>query len=165
MKKIRQKTFETNSSSTHSLTFGGDVAYHRWIESKGDTKFDEKIEIDATVGFGWEEETFTDSNSLASYLWIWLVDIRLGEEDVVTLREHPMIISFFNGINRRTLHPISFEDVVDTDRETYNIDGYIDHQSNDLVDKELELWNGSFDDFVEYFVWSCEVQLQTDNDN
>ena len=50
MKKIRQKTFETNSSSTHSLTFGGDNGYHRWIESKGETKFDEKIDIDSSMG-------------------------------------------------------------------------------------------------------------------
>lgn len=165
MKQIRVNVFETNSSSSHSLVFGGDFEYHRWIESVGDTKFDEKIDIDSSMGFGWDQETFTDSNSLASYLWIWIIDKKIGEEDVETLREHPMIVSFFNGINRRTLHPIAFEDVVDTDRETYSIDGYIDHQSNDLVDKELENWNGSFDDFVEYFVWSCEVQLETDNDN
>jgi hypothetical protein len=165
MKQIRLNVFETNSSSSHSLVFGGVSDYLRWLKTVGDTKFDEKIDIDSSMGFGWEIESYTSSNNLASYLWIWLVGYRLNFSYVESLHEEPLVISFFNGINRRTIHPISFDDVVDTYRKNYEIDGYIDHQSNDLIDKELELWQSSFDDFVEYFVWSGEVILRTDNDN
>lgn len=89
MKQIRNKVFETNSSSTHSISF-----------SARDTLEDNTMPIDeydgyihATFGeFGWEIESYYDQESKLSYLltmaahlngfYFWCVNESEFEEDL-----------------------------------------------------------------------------------
>lgn len=64
MKTIRKNCFETNSSSTHSLTiFTKNKTY-----TKKDTKHLRGLEVECGE-FGWENKTYTSPIDKASYFW------------------------------------------------------------------------------------------------
>lgn len=63
---IRNKIFEINSSSTHSITF-----------TKGSFKGGAVSQINLNMAdyeFGWGQDTYTDTNSLLAYILIYLRD-------------------------------------------------------------------------------------------
>jgi|tagenome__1003787_1003787.scaffolds.fasta_scaffold15557292_1 hypothetical protein len=66
MRQIRHSVFETNSSSTHSISISNDV------KTLDPLCVDENgvVAIDGQ-GFGWEYETYTDAQSKASYAMIY----------------------------------------------------------------------------------------------
>ena len=106
--QIRKKIFETNSSSTHSVVIeqGTDFVIP---EIKGDT-----IEISGGE-FGWEQETYTDWLSKASYAYTYAKNSG-RKEDLELLKK---------VIEDYTKKEVIF---VTLDSE-YDPDGYIDHQS------------------------------------
>lgn len=57
--QVRRNIFETNSSSTHTLSI---------IKEDKDIEYPESV-VFTTGKFGWEEETYTETYSKASYLW------------------------------------------------------------------------------------------------
>ena len=76
MKTIRSNCFETNSSSTHSVT----------IDNSSETTHLSKIKNKKIkcAEFGWEYEKFNDFETKASYFWT-LVN---QDEDIPNLREY-----------------------------------------------------------------------------
>src|ERR1041384_1998628 len=66
MKQIRHSVFETNSSSTHSISISSDV---RTL----DTLYVDENGVVTIEGeqFGWDEETFRNAESKASYAMIY----------------------------------------------------------------------------------------------
>ena len=136
MKKIRHSVFETNSSSTHSLSIAPERGGIKW-----DTLHpDEAGFIQIYEGeFGWEWETFHDPNSKASYAMTY------AKGNVELLGMLTQVIS------EHCNAPVNL-----------NIDnsGYIDHQSHDVagdafVDK----------DTLKRFIFDSTSYVKTGNDN
>lgn len=74
--QIRDKVFETNSSSSHSVTVSGKEVAHFGL-SKAELRSG-VIRINQYNGFGWEEETFNDTKSKIAYLLINAAGGHLG---------------------------------------------------------------------------------------
>lgn len=138
MKTIRNKVFETNSSSTHSisLVYGECVRDEEMIDR---TDFNNPV-INLTGGqFGWEIKTYYDALTKANYC---AVDFYDSEESTELLKE---TIEEFMGV------PVEIK--------VYD-DSYIDYQSRGIAREELyakeELRN---------FIFNPNSYLHTDNDN
>lgn len=71
MKQIRKNVFETNSSSTHSLTMCSEADYDRWV--KGELMFDywneELVEVtDEIKEYREESKALNESNEYSRYM-------------------------------------------------------------------------------------------------
>lgn len=144
MKQIRSSVFETNSSSTHSLTVGetgSGVMATLWIDEEG------KVKIGGG-DFGWEQEIYHDAQTKADYLAIYArecyPDDRIGS------------LSLWDILSSVIQTQTGCREVV------YESDGYIDHQS--VEDNDL---HGLFESPAQLreFIFNPTSYLETDNDN
>lgn len=156
-RKIRRNVFETNSSSTHSFTYGD--GYNNLIVDDFDncvhTSLDE---------FGWEVRTYYGSAKKLDYILLaaanftnhsfWWYDGTF-EEELESFKK----TEEYQRIEEAVKNVMNCDGIVIEDRA----EGYIDHQS---------LGYGSFDewledtgaDSVEDFIFG-NIILHTDNDN
>lgn len=144
--KIRKGVFETNSSSTHSLT----------IESTSfliDTIIPEDGIVNIKPGeFGWEWEKFNDAYTKASYCLTGIQYVSDKEEALSNLKEVIQKHTLCDEVNL-----IQGSD--DYDDENY---GYIDHQSREWG----ELDNLLFDkEKLHNFIFNKKSWLFLGNDN
>jgi hypothetical protein len=137
MKKIRKGVFETNSSSTHSISIG---------ISDGKAQFD-TLPIDSDgvcrvyqAEFGWEQETFNSPSMKASYAYTY------AKGDLSKMRQ------LGDVIQKQLGGKITVEFVEG--------DGYIDHQSFDVCEEAFES-----DDKLRNFIFNPRSYLETGNDN
>lgn len=72
-KQIRRNVFETNSSSTHSLTIGNGNKEFPELNENGN------IEISLSQ-YGWEKDEYYGLNDRVSYVFSYLYNHREGEE-------------------------------------------------------------------------------------
>lgn len=150
MKTIRQSIFETNSSSTHSLTISRglcDGLTEEWLPN------DYGFITVPTGDFGWEEEYYYDAPTKAGYLSIYARDWACGKES-----EFRQIL--YDVIAEQTeCQNIVFEA---DDNEGSFSNGYIDHQS--VEDNDLDYL---FEDpeLIRDFIFNKRSVLKTDNDN
>lgn len=103
MKNIRQSVFETNSSSTHSVSVSKDT------DGIYDTLFPENgiLTIDG-MDFGWEWQTYNDAATKAAYVAVYLN---------------------YNALQKDTLEKV-LKEHTGAKEVVFNIkDFYIDHQS------------------------------------
>lgn len=133
--KIRHSVFETNSSSSHSISWSRDVT--KLLDSIGP---DVDGNIVLTGGeFGWGYERYSDAWTKANYC---AVDVAGTPNEEVLKR----IIREHTGAKRVTVQLSS--------------DAYIDHQSqgtaHDLFDNEED---------VKQFIFNRNISLIIDNDN
>lgn len=155
--KVRLKTFETNSSSSHSL-----------VISKSPQR-DQKIDVDIFEiipgEYGWEFETYYTPQEKASYILTDAMNnVKLfvgGKREI-----NKAIKALKNYLNK----PVIFKKVSD---DEYYQWGYVDHQSSVC---EGETMNGIFDKqpngrytfdierFID-FVFSSDCYFRTGNDN
>lgn len=116
MKTIRENTFETNSSSTHSITVSG----------RKDWEYDLPITVkpDWYGEFGWQWETWRGVEEKLAYMIRCLVAYDYTEE---TLQDK------IKPIQER-LHNLG----IDFELPTYNewLDGFVDHA--DWYQEEIE---------------------------
>ena len=156
-RKIRRSVFETNSSSTHSFTYGG--AYNNLVVDDFDncvhTSLDE---------FGWEVRTYYDSAKKLDY--ILLAAANFTDHDFWCNRENlkEEIASFreteeFQRIEEAVKDVMNCDGIVIEDYA----DGYIDHQSLEY-DSFDEWLDDTYADSIEDFIFGGVV-LHTDNDN
>ena len=135
--KIRKSLFETNSSSTHSITIqeGGDFT---------SIKHNGVIEL---IGgeFGWEWEAYRDPLTKANYCAVHAAGNEAHEK---MLKE---VISEHTGAE--------VEISIKTDFEEYNR-SYIDHQSQDTAEKAFESRES-----LKNFLFGVNSTLYTGNDN
>lgn len=113
MKKVRQQVFETNSSSTHSISVCSDIKNYIFdILCPND---DGQIELDGGE-FGWEWEEYNDAHTKANYLSLQYQ-------------------------NKEELQLLTLEIMEQTGANEiiYNFNGYIDHQSNDVYPENHEI--------------------------
>lgn len=144
MRKERQQAFETNSSSSHSITISN-------CGCPTDTLRVENGECDIFPGeFGWEIAEYTDAVTKASYCLTYAK--HRGEEhsprELLMLEK---VVKDHTGAKK-----VNFIERTDE----YSPWGYIDHQSQyectDAFSNEADLLS---------FIFNPESVLRTDNDN
>jgi len=132
--KIRAGVFETNSSSTHSISIcsGNPELYNTIL-------FDSSGVIILTGGeFGWENESYNDAWSKANYAAIY------AEENDEARAMLSKVICAHTGAKE----------------VQFDISGYIDHQSFDVVEDAFEN-----EETLRDFIFNPHSYLETDNDN
>lgn len=133
--KIRQNVFETNSSSSHSITMVPSLASNLYDTILPDD--DGKIVLEGGE-FGWAWVTFNDPLTKANYC---AVDVA---ENQVRLDKLFKVIKDHTGA----------KEVVFLNK------GYIDHQSVGTSSEAFES-----DETLKNFIFNRECTLQTGNDN
>jgi len=187
MKQVRNKVFETNSSSTHSISIG---------QNKFDNMRKSTLPIndDGTVSvvfgeFGWEEREYSDIVTKFAYLctmWFMLEGCNcknvedLPKTEGYRLIEEGITSSLSNVKSLRINNEDEGDDKIFVKKHynsegTYlDIDGYIDHQSvpstyNKDIGKwecpSLKEWLTAEGLTISNFVFDHTVVLQTGNDN
>lgn len=139
MKTIRSKVFETNSSSSHSITVRTDGVWDYNFEPN-----ENGVIVLRGGQFGWGEECYDDAETKANYVALDM--ILCGNEDGLDLVKE--VIRDRTGFD------------VEVDIDTYSYCVYIDHQSvgtaaHDLCTKED----------IEAFIFNKASILDIDNDN
>lgn len=160
MKKIRKGVFETNSSSTHSLSVSK-LKKESYTLSFPDT---------LTFGeFGWGYERLTSPVKKAEYI-ITLVRYNLdykSSEDYKSVINSKYMKLVIEAIKEKTGKKV---DIVPCDSPYYSI-GYIDHQSlnPDIFSKEgIDLFGMKENDFkeaVKEIIFNNSYVIHVDNDN
>lgn len=157
MKQIRQGVFETNSSSTHSVTISN-AGDKYWMP-----KYLPKIEFGE---YGWEKRTYTDYTDKLSYvitmisskyeLWRGLSDDSAKEEFLKT--QHFLwlkdMVKDYCGLDLEVRFMGDYYPL-----------GYIDHQSENTLDA---FWSDNEDEFkskMKEFIFNEKYAFETDNDN
>lgn len=175
-KQIRNSVFETNSSSTHSITFKkrGGLEPSNLIVYRNDNK------VHTRFGeFGWEIKNYNLQQDKLSYLVTMLFEtIRRKINHPVDPYEYIKNTDGFKKIEDTikeycNCDGLEIDDEISLDYYTYGNDiryyisseGYIDHQSCENY--------GSIDDFLNHygvdnvrdFIFDSSVIVHTDNDN
>lgn len=185
MKQLRKNIFETNSSSTHSVTINGKDKYE-WDALSGYVD-DEDGKIHVELGeFGWGYDEYEDAYMKLSYLLTMILELRkatFGHTGIKTLEEYYNLDEFIlvesivventpgcKGIELKNadfnFNPYD-DPEIDIKNETQGYldhNGYIDHQSYEdyeCLDDFLNSWDTSIEDFI----FNESVQLIIDNDN
>lgn len=177
MKKVRIGCFETNSSSSHSISFSEGCN----AEFNPDVKFN----FNLGVGYGWERQNYTSPNEIANYIIVSLLnriksecayENRLLSEHFNVIKNDRYVQCFCKSINidieqilsRLWFNGFSYEEAVEMDisLESYAlIEGYIDHLSADIIYDEVK----NLDDIqiVQCFrdMIFGDTCIHTDNDN
>jgi len=146
MQLIRTGVFETNSSSTHSITLGPQTQVLRGLtpDQFGYVKIH-------PIEFGWEYETYAEPASKLAYLWVYAKDWskELADTHMAALKD--MVFDHTGG------ELVMVEDAAD-----YYPYGYIDHQS--VEEEQLhELFADR--EQLRRFAFGAESVLETGNDN
>lgn len=153
--QIRRSVFETNSSSTHSIS----IIKKSKIDEYPDTV------VFGSGQFGWEVETYFDTTSKAEYIWEAITSCYWNNIDKV----NNAIDSITNILAKHNIKPV-FPYAVNMKEKTHKYDdgstythvvfmnedgeedhGYIDHGNelgdfvDDLVNNEKKLMNYLFD--------------------
>ncbi len=145
MINIRQSVFETNSSSTHSISIVANT------DGIYDTiAVDDEGVLHLTGGqFGWEEVTYTDALTKANYCAVDVMDrsemAECIEMLIKVLREHTGAKS------------VAFEFSLDWKSDNYS---YIDHQSAGTSHEAF-----ANEQTLKDFIFNPKSILRTDNDN
>lgn len=148
MKQIRRGIFETNSSSSHSISLAD-------RDGLMDTlALDEKGNVVLNGGeFGWEEEQYSDAQSKASYMAIYAMDWA-GKN------KNKFIKILKDVIKKQTkCNDVIFNFSTDYDKDNWS---YIDHQS--VEDKDYD-YLFEDEEKLRQFIFNPNSILTTDNDN
>ena len=143
MINIRKGLFETNSSSTHAICIG-----------KNNHNLEIPSELTFQVGeFGWENEVYYDTTTLASYLYTALTAWYDGKE-LTKYINHIYTLLGHNGCKATFIEP-NVDDWGFTD-------GYIDHSEElgDFLHRVL-----SSDKALLRYLFSPDSFIITGNDN
>lgn len=159
MKSIRRHTFETNSSSTHSMSYvGGDYCYTLENENEYDS-----YTLHMNLGeFGWEWKDYTTPTEKLQYLVTMRCE-QLGctnswwdNYDKEACRKQLYEDSVFQDIVYAVIHNTSYSEI-----EVDNFCGYVDHQSvEDIEDVVNDAGASSIEDFI-----FGPYKVRTGNDN
>lgn len=184
MRQVREHIFETNSSSTHSVSIRVNkhpvytCTLHEYLD-KNDHKLHMKF-----GEFGWGYDEYEDDYNKLQYLLTMIAEVHKNDfyhPDFTSLEEYYMLDDFLllesivcdhikecKGIViESTIKDRSYSNVTDKDGNPchmIDIEGYIDHQScedyyclNDFLD--------DWDLTIEKFLFNDNVELIIDSDN
>lgn len=146
MRKIRRGVFETNSSSTHSISFGwGErVNTERWKPIDGAVTV-------YTSEYGWEIEEYNDPQTKASYALTWAATYGNGSPELMRILEAAI---------KRGLGEDVRVDLEYRESGGWGDNGYIDHQSQDVGAEAFRDVETMY-----RFIFDENCVLRTDNDN
>jgi len=158
--KTRSGVFETNSSSTHSLTLAS--TFENMVTSPvSDYEIKQGFITVYPGEYNWAEEEFNSIGEKLSYLY---VDAMRGEDD----KDVDPNSEFYRNSNFKLK---MIEDAVkeytgigvvfEKSSDTYYPFGYIDHQSVGLCE---EVWDDGTNGVIR-FAFSNSSYFKTDNDN
>lgn len=157
MKQIRNSVFETNSSSTHSVTIsmsGGD-----YLEKPSELpviKFGE---------FGWEEVKYSEVEDKLSY-FVTMIGSKISYMKENEERMNLFLSSnHFLWLKEMVKEHCGFDLVVEMLDEDLFPFGYVDHQSQDTLSS---FWSDDKDEFKKLskdFIFNIKYGFMTDNDN
>lgn len=164
MRKIRNGVFETNSSSTHSITLSeGQIAstpknqlpltnLDECVIYTGETNLDACVIY--TGEFGWEIEAYNDAPTKAAYALTYaLQGGNLSIETNKNLQMLKRVIESGVPVGTKVLFDINT-------RGGWGVNGNIDHQSANVADEIFES-----DEKLFRFIFDRNSTLYTDNDN
>ena len=164
-RQIRSSVFETNSSSTHSVSIMGEN--YKMDNLKADYGEDY---ITMTFGdFGWEERSYIDPYTKLQYALTMVIETE-GRYNICNSVEEFYDLEGYKQINDVVKSRCGFEVRLDEDsiqEPEYgytNHEGYIDHQSSEdyrCLQEFLDEYGVSLEDFI----FDPKVVLITDNDN
>lgn len=140
MKTVRNSVFETNSSSTHSITIGSGQEWDSIPVKNG------KIKLHGGE-FGWEWAKYNDALTKANYC---AVACKLKSTNF-SKRDLKEVIKEFTGATK-----VKFKFSTSWDRYNYS---YIDHQSHDTLDEITTKED------LKDFIFNKSSYLYTGNDN
>lgn len=163
MKSIRRSVFETNSSSTHSVSIcDGDLIKPN-IDNLG--------ELNVSFGeYGWEYESYSYWESKVSYLLTMILETEANDIDIKSnswIEEFKELDGYklldkaiydFLGIH------ISLENYKTFDSRYRSNLGYIDHQSCEDYISMSDFLNWNNVDITD-FIFNENIEVITDNDN
>ena len=149
MKTIRHQMFETNSSSSHSvsITETQNLLGTIDLDDNGDINFNDERFIKE---FGWDIEEYTDAPTKAAYLVVALNN----RSDDRLINMFVNVLKYQTGANNVIIH----EQMRPPD-QTYS-DWHIDHQSYDVADEVL-----TDEESIRHFIFNADNILKIDNDN
>ena len=154
MINIRKGTFETNSSSTHSI-----------VITKGSEKIDipEKISIDLSdYGFGWEYDTYNSPEEKIAYLIFGLTTETYYDNLLeATKRLDVLVKTITKWVKDVEIKGLKF--TVYNGHPYFEVeDGYVDHASDmkELIDAVLEN-----EELLKRYLFSTDSFIATGNDN
>lgn len=139
MMQIRHGVFETNSSSTHSISISKSAKMLDSLPTDANG-----IVIVRSNEFGWEEETYNDAETKASYCLTYCKNYDPSKLDMLT-----RVIMSQTGAR-----------VIAYVGESDNDWGYIDHQSSDVCAMAFE-----DEENLRMFIFNPDSVFITDNDN
>ena len=143
-KVIRHSIFETNSSSTHSITItSGDDIFDN-------IKPDKNLRVELIPGeYGWEVETYPSAFEKACYAATWAKTCG-KKEDVKLLKK---VIKEHTGAK--------YVKIIKGGNDGFigNGYGYIDHQSKDLIKDYFDT-----EELLKNFIFNKRFILHTDSD-
>lgn len=159
-KKIREGVWETNSSSTHSLSISHMHNYDY-------TSLRRHIDLDGILhiypkDFEWEinEYSFPYDKTQYAIAMINMTEVEGGENDIYETEGFQLLKStIMENIPECTDVVVEVND----DQLSYPF-GHIDHQSCECYNS-LQHFLSDYDVTLEEFIFNTEIILKTDNDN
>lgn len=149
--KIRNKIFETNSSSIHSIVIGnnGEDVY---------SNLPEKVVFQGGQ-FGWEHEVYTDTESKASYLFTSLLYTDTPYEYMENIKKFLSKWGIEAEFDEIVMVKYSDDSFSYKTKEGYS---YVDHgyENRDLVKQLCE-----DETFLMNYLFSDASYVETSNDN
>jgi hypothetical protein len=157
MKKIRQELFETNSSSTHSVS----IAYGSDAELTDLPRLNKDGTINIESGeFGWEIETYNNVWNKLSYAATYALNFNYQWEKEESNKfdyNNKYLLLLTNVIKEYTG---ATEVIYDENTNEFPKHGYIDHQS---IDEAASIFESK--DSLKNFLFNPSSYFKTDNDN
>lgn len=150
--QIRQAVFETNSSSSHSLTVAtfaeGDILDTLYPNNEG-------VIVVEPDDFGWEWEDYSDPQTKLSYCAIYARDW-VGDDTDKYLAILTSVIQQQVGTDVVVQYPL------EKDKNGNYKSGYIDHQSVESRDLDYLFQEP---ELLRQFIFNPKSTLSTGNDN
>ena len=161
--QVRQNVFETNSSSTHAIS----VAGYYPEDWNPHYRVPEKIHFSLNREFGWEFDTYTDTDSKAAYLWLIICDMHSDVTDLDNLkavRAHIEKVLTNAGVKEVTFDMGSYKEHSWRDDGSLYLDypGYIDHSYEAYDFAKVLLDN---DEMLLAYLLDSDSCVATGNDN
>lgn len=156
---IRNKAFETNSSSTHSICI--EEENENAIEDGFITNANQKLNV-AEGQFGWESDSFSSFPDKLDYLYMYL-NYTEGSPNrsEITANGESLVKWLVSEFNKRGLS-IEIRKYEVNEDKWFDQEGYIDHQSipNDELEEVIQSQKAILN-----FLFNCRCSVITDNDN
>lgn len=153
MKTIRNSVFETNSSSSHSLTINSGVLDQTYpLDNNGNVVINNGS---GETEFGWQQEEYRDVGSKLIYAYIQADDVKRNN----WLQMLDKVVLEYTGGGR------IFWNLQEYNKYSGKLErcGYIDHQSSSCEGSNTQMFDS--EENLKNFLFSSKSYITTDNDN